>query len=83
LLLELNSRTAAGQGDRLLVARRELACEARRQQYYRRSLVRLCFHVAMGGYSISKENRKDVELEVEKKNRGESDGSGETTSSCD
>jgi len=49
------------------VARRELACEARRQQYYRRSLVRLCFHVAMGGYSISKENRKDVELEVEKK----------------
>jgi len=37
----------------------------------------------MGGYSILKENRKDVELEVEKKNRGESDGSGETTSSCD
>jgi len=29
--------------------------------------VRLCFHVAMGGYSILKENRKDVELEVEKK----------------
>jgi len=38
----------------------------------------------MGGYSILKENRKDVELEVEKKkDSGESDGSGETTSSCD